>query len=76
MYGNRRGQFLTSLEEQIVVLRPIAQISQDDSITGTISFGDETFHLSRFNIIISESDDQKIIILRNRLATDPDGILV
>lgn len=75
MYFTRRGPFLKSLEEKIVVLCSIDSRHRDDSVTDTISFGDETFKLSEFRVVVPETDNLKIVIFRNNLAVNPDGIL-
>ena len=70
----RRGRLLKEIEEHIVVLRPIPQYKQDDTITGDLTFCDCPYPRKAFAEVVTESANQKACILRDRTTFDPSGI--
>ena len=73
---NIRGSFLKSLEEKIVVLRPIPTVDKDSTVMGEWTYGASEFRHRDFQEIVGEADNQKIVILRDRQALDDGGIPV
>lgn len=71
-----RGSFCKTLEEQIVVLRPVPQVLQDDTETDEWVFCGCPYPRKAFQLIIGENVEQKIIIIKRGLTVDPDGISV
>lgn len=72
----RRGSFLKSMEEQLVVLRQIPTNQQDDTITGDWVYCDCKYPKRKFQRIATEVDNLKACILKQSVRVDADGIVV
>lgn len=70
----RKGPLFRKMEEQIVVLRHIAKYQQDDTITGNLTYCNQTFPRNQFEEIIGELDNIEAVVRRNRQSFDSDGI--